>query len=415
MLGVVEAVKQAERGCRSELTPLLLMVSSLHQSHKISSVERTQLKNLILHSKDANVLACFHAFQLEQDEEELVDSLRVLCRTSTQEPNYVSHPIPFSSSKLAKLPPSRHSKASTTMPFPSASLLPSFPVSSITSTNSLPSSFSFATTPTTANPFVTSLPSFSSTAAPFASLAPQKEEEKQKETDALSYSNLLHSIKDEGWRKVLEPEFNKPYFKEIVKALEQEQASGIEIYPPVQDIMNAFNYTPLDKVKVVILGQDPYFNPDQAHGICFSVKRGCPVPPSLRQMYKELEDDIPGFQRPQHGCLEEWAHQGVLMLNATLTVRRGAANSHAKLGWQTFTDAVIRILNERKTGVVYLLWGAFAQKKGELVYTSKHIILKGAHPSPLAGTAFLGCKHFSTCNNLLQKQGLSPIDWRLSP
>ncbi|MGL4919119.1 MAG: uracil-DNA glycosylase, partial [Plesiomonas shigelloides] len=176
---------------------------------------------------------------------------------------------------------------------------------------------------------------------------------------------------------------------------------------------NAFRYTPFEQVKVVILGQDPYHGPNQAHGLCFSVQPGVPVPPSLVNMYKELAQDIAGFQIPQHGYLKSWADQGVLLLNTVLTVERGQAHSHAKLGWETFTDRVIAAVNEHRQGVVFLLWGAHAQKKGRIIDRQRHHVLTAPHPSPLsAHRGFLGCRHFSQTNQLLAQQNLPAIDWQ---
>ena len=168
-----------------------------------------------------------------------------------------------------------------------------------------------------------------------------------------------------------------------------------------------------DAVRVVIIGQDPYFNTGEAHGLCFSVQRGIKIPPSLNRIYKVLQTTVPGFRKPTHGCLEHWAKQGVLMLNATLTVQKGVANSHAKCGWQRFTDAVIAKLNEKRSGLVYMLWGGFAQKKGKTIDRSKNCVLEGPHPSPLSGAAWNECKHFAKCNKYLIEHGQAPIDWNI--
>jgi len=227
---------------------------------------------------------------------------------------------------------------------------------------------------------------------------------------------MLSCLVEPGWKNLLAPEFEKPYFKELLRFVQKERNGKTKIFPSDEEVFNAFNYTPLDQVKVVILGQDPYFNPGQAHGLCFSVQKGIQVPPSLVTIYKELERSIPGFKRPQHGCLEEWARQGVLLLNATLTVRYKEPNSHAKCGWQEFTDAVIHLLNEEKEGLVYLLWGGFAQKKGKIVDRSKHTVLEAPHPSPMAGNkGFEGCGHFSLANGILEAKGLEPINWHITP
>lgn len=215
------------------------------------------------------------------------------------------------------------------------------------------------------------------------------------------------------WKDVLGEEKAQPYFQQIVQFVEQERAAGKEIFPPQKDVFNAFRYTEFSDVKVVILGQDPYHGPNQAHGLCFSVLPGVKTPPSLMNMYKELANDIPGFQIPNHGYLTKWAEQGVLLLNTVLTVQQGMAHSHANIGWERFTDKVIELLNAHRSGIVFLLWGSHAQKKGSMIDTSKHYVLKTTHPSPLsAHRGFLGCKHFSATNNILTQQGLDPIDWQ---
>lgn len=215
-----------------------------------------------------------------------------------------------------------------------------------------------------------------------------------------------------SWKAALAEEFEKPYFAEIKEFLVQEKKAGKTIFPPGPLIFNAFNHTSFDQVKVVILGQDPYHNPGEAMGLSFSVPKGVRVPPSLVNIYKEINRDL-GLPIPRHGDLTHWADQGVLMLNAMLTVEGGKPASHQKIGWQMFTDAVIKKISDEKTGVVFLLWGKFAQGKKMLIDQSKHTVLESAHPSPLAGNAFQGCGHFSRSNELLQKQGLSPIDWQL--
>lgn len=217
-----------------------------------------------------------------------------------------------------------------------------------------------------------------------------------------------------GWLKVLGNELEKPYMKNLKSFLLEEKQKGFVVYPKNADIFNAFNHTPFDKVKVVILGQDPYHGQGQAHGLSFSVQRGIPVPPSLRNMYKELAEDFSGFKTPLHGDLTSWADQGVLLLNATLTVRANEAASHQKRGWETFTNQVISTLSKERSGIVFLLWGRFAQQKEVLIDTKKHYVLKTAHPSPLSAyNGFFGSKHFSTTNQLLEKQGLTPIDWQV--
>ena len=187
-----------------------------------------------------------------------------------------------------------------------------------------------------------------------------------------------------NWSDVIGAEKQQPYFLDTMAYVAAERAAGKEIYPPEHDVFNAFRYTPFEQVKVVILGQDPYHGPNQAHGLCFSVLPGVPVPPSLVNMYKELAQDIAGFQIPQHGYLKSWADQGVLLLNTVLTVERGQAHSHAKLGWETFTDRVIAAVNEHRQGVVFLLWGAHAQKKGRIIDRQRHHVLTAPHPSPLS-------------------------------
>jgi uracil-DNA glycosylase len=219
---------------------------------------------------------------------------------------------------------------------------------------------------------------------------------------------------EESWKKALGEEFQKEYFGKINIYLEKEVAAGKVIYPPEFLIFNAFNTVPLPEVKVVILGQDPYHNPGQAHGLSFSVPKTAKVPASLRNVYKELTADIPGFESPKHGNLEKWAAQGVFLLNAFLTVEHKKAGSHKKVGWGKFTDAVIQKISNEREGVVFMLWGNFAKKKGSLIDGSKHLILEATHPSPLAGTAFLGSKNFSQANAYLEGRGVTPIDWTLN-
>ena len=214
-----------------------------------------------------------------------------------------------------------------------------------------------------------------------------------------------------GWKQALKSEFERPYFQQVVTFLKIERAQGKTIYPPGALIFNAFDKTPFDKVKVVILGQDPYHGAGQAHGLSFSVQPGIKPPPSLINIYKELQTDI-GLLTPTSGNLDHWAGQGVLLLNAALTVRANEPASHAKIGWADFTNAVISKLSNEKTGIVFLLWGRFAHEKQSLIDETKHFVLKAAHPSPFsADKGFFGCKHFSKTNELLSKQGLDPIDW----
>ncbi|MBK9936813.1 MAG: uracil-DNA glycosylase [Chitinophagaceae bacterium] len=216
-----------------------------------------------------------------------------------------------------------------------------------------------------------------------------------------------------SWKEVLKGEFSKPYFQQIPLHLKTEKSQGKTIYPPGSLIFNAFNTTPFDKVKVVILGQDPYHGAGQAHGLCFSVQKGVPSPPSLVNIFKELQDDI-GVEIPNHGNLTHWAQQGVFLLNASLTVRAGEPMSHSKIGWAEFTDTVIKKISEQKKNVVFLLWGKFAQEKRVLIDESKHCILRSVHPSPLSAHAgFFGCKHFSKTNEYLVSKGIDPVDWSL--
>ena len=217
---------------------------------------------------------------------------------------------------------------------------------------------------------------------------------------------------EESWREVLSEEFQKSYFDDIKKQLLAERQNGYKIYPPGPLIFNAFNLTPFNEVKVVIIGQDPYHNPGEAMGLCFSVPKGVRVPPSLKNIYKEMKDDI-DFEVPPHGDLTNWAKQGVFLLNAMLTVRHKSAGSHKNMGWQQFTDAVIQTLSEKRDGLIFLLWGRFAQSKIPLINQLKHHVLTAAHPSPLARNAFAGCKHFSKTNHLLRKMSKSPIEWDL--
>ena len=217
---------------------------------------------------------------------------------------------------------------------------------------------------------------------------------------------------EQSWKNALAGEFDKPYFATLVRFLHHEKAAGKRIYPPGSQIFNAFELTPVDKLKVVILGQDPYHGPGQAHGLSFSVPEGIPAPPSLKNIFKEIETDL-GIRMSGYPNLEKWARQGVLLLNAVLTVQAGAAASHSKIGWQEFTDAVIRYISENCDGVVFMLWGNFARGKRELIDLSRHHVREAAHPSPLARGAFFGCRHFSQTNNILVSQGKTPIDWQL--
>ena len=215
-----------------------------------------------------------------------------------------------------------------------------------------------------------------------------------------------------SWKAQLAEEFSKPYFAQIKQFLAAAKADGKTIYPPGPLIFNAFEQTPFEKVRVVILGQDPYHGPGQAMGLCFSVPKHIPVPASLKNIYKELHRDV-GFRIPDHGDLTSWTHQGVFLLNAILTVEKNQAGSHSKIGWQLFTDAVIRKISNARTGIIFLLWGNYARSKKELIDTSKHIVLEAAHPSPLARDAFSGCGHFSKVNTILQSRGETPINWTI--
>ncbi len=216
-----------------------------------------------------------------------------------------------------------------------------------------------------------------------------------------------------SWEAILADEFEQPYFQNIIAFLKQEIAAGKTIFPDSSNIFNAFALTPFEQVKVVLLGQDPYHGKGQAHGLCFSVQKNIKPPPSLKNIFKELEKDL-GLSPPNHGCLESWAKQGMLLLNTSLTVEEGKPMSHAKIGWEQFTDAVIRKISTEKFGVIFLLWGRFAQQKEALINTTKHIVLKAAHPSPLSARAgFFGCKHFSQTNDILLRQNKSQFNWEI--
>jgi len=214
------------------------------------------------------------------------------------------------------------------------------------------------------------------------------------------------------WSKLINSESQKDYLKETLDYVSQRRAEGVAIYPNDKDVFSAFDATKFEDVKVVILGQDPYHGEGQAHGLCFSVLPGVKTPPSLVNMYKELANDIEGFNIPDHGYLQSWAEQGVLLLNTVLTVEQGKAHSHKSLGWEKFTDKVIETLNQEKSGIVFLLWGSHAHKKGKNIDTNKHHVLKGVHPSPLSAyRGFFGCKHFSQTNELLKQQAKETINW----
>lgn len=219
---------------------------------------------------------------------------------------------------------------------------------------------------------------------------------------------------DPEWKQALAAEFAAPYMKELRAFLEAEKRAGKVVYPPGPEIFNALNSTPLSRVKAVILGQDPYHGPGQAHGLCFSVRRGVAPPPSLQNIFRELEQDL-GIPRPRHGELTHWAQQGVLLLNSVLTVEAGQPGSHQGRGWEHFTDAAIRVLNEQCEHLVFLLWGSYAQRKGRIIDAHRHLVLKAVHPSPLSANrgGWFGHRHFSQANRYLQEHGRSPIDWTL--
>jgi uracil-DNA glycosylase len=218
---------------------------------------------------------------------------------------------------------------------------------------------------------------------------------------------------EESWKAVLQDEFDQPYFQQIADFLRREKAAGKSVFPPGPLIFNAFNKTPFSQVKVVILGQDPYIKPGEAMGLSFSVPPGTRIPPSLQNIFKELQDDLMCPPRP-NGDLSGWAEQGVFLLNASLTVLQGQSNSHADIGWQRFTDAVISKISSLQQGIVFMLWGNFARQKSGLIDPFRHLVLEAAHPSPLARGAFLGCRHFSKANEFLAQQGKQTIDWCLT-
>lgn len=216
-----------------------------------------------------------------------------------------------------------------------------------------------------------------------------------------------------SWLAAIGSEFQQDYMRELRAFLQQRIQQGAVVYPHPRHWFAAMDATDFDKVRVVVLGQDPYHGPDQAHGLCFSVQRGVAPPPSLQNIFKELHEDV-GLDIPQHGCLQHWAEQGVLLLNAVLTVEQAQAGAHQGRGWERFTDAVVAALNARRSGLVFMLWGSHAQKKGAVIDGNKHLVLKAPHPSPLSAyRGFFGCRHFSKANDYLQQQGLAPIDWAL--
>lgn len=220
---------------------------------------------------------------------------------------------------------------------------------------------------------------------------------------------------DRGWKEHLADEFRQPYMQSLAEFLAAEEQAGKVLFPASQHCFNALNSTPLDRVSVVILGQDPYHGPGQAHGLCFSVRPEVPLPPSLINIFKEIQDDL-GIEPADHGCLQPWAEQGVLLLNSVLTVVQGQAGAHQGKGWETFTDCVIETVNRERSGVVFMLWGSYAKKKGQHIDRSRHLVLEGPHPSPLSAyRGFFGCKHFSLANQWLQQQGGSLVNWALPP
>lgn len=216
-----------------------------------------------------------------------------------------------------------------------------------------------------------------------------------------------------GWDRWLADEFRQPYMRQLAEFLASEERAGKTLYPPSQLCFNALNSTPLDEVNVVILGQDPYHGPGQAHGLCFSVRPDVPPPPSLVNIFKEIATDL-GIAPPDHGCLQPWAEQGVLLLNSVLTVEQANAGAHQNKGWEAFTDRVIEIINQHREGVVFLLWGSYARKKGRIIDRNRHLVLEGPHPSPLSAyRGFFGCRHFSRANEWLEQKGRKPVDWAL--
>ena len=218
---------------------------------------------------------------------------------------------------------------------------------------------------------------------------------------------------DRGWSDHLAGEFEQPYMRSLAEFLAAEEAAGKILYPASQHCFNALNSTSLGDVSVVILGQDPYHGPGQAHGLCFSVRPDVPPPPSLMNIFKEQQSDV-GISLPDHGCLQPWAEQGVLLLNSVLTVVQGQAGAHQGQGWETFTDRVIDVINREREGVVFMLWGSYARKKGRMIDRQRHLILEGPHPSPLSAyRGFFGCRHFSQSNDWLQQKGQRPVDWQL--
>lgn len=234
---------------------------------------------------------------------------------------------------------------------------------------------------------------------------------KNKVPDILNLNNAL----DATWKSLLAPEFEQDYMRALWEFLKGRRDAGATIYPPVEDWFNAFSCTPFERVKVVILGQDPYHGPGQAHGLCFSVRPGVTPPPSLKNIFRELEHDLE-ISPPPHGFLQAWAQQGVFLLNSVLTVEQGKPGAHQGKGWERFTDRAVELLNVRRDNIVFMLWGSYALKKGSIVDRTRHLVLEAAHPSPLSAyRGFFGCRHFSQANTYLRRHRQAPIDWRLPP
>jgi len=242
----------------------------------------------------------------------------------------------------------------------------------------------------------------------------QKEQMIEKKRREAFGKRVMNRLTEPTWKEELSPEYNKAYWRGLVDMLFRESLNKSIVFPPENLIFNAFNLCPLDMIKVVIIGQDPYHGEGQAMGLSFSVPYEQAIPPSLQNIYSELESDIEGFENPKHGNLQYWVTQGVLLLNAVLTVKKGSADSHAGQGWEQFTDRAIKIINEKKSNVIFLLWGLKAQNKAKSI-TDKHHVLKAGHPSPLSASKFFGCKHFSKANQILESCGMTPIDWKLTP
>lgn len=238
---------------------------------------------------------------------------------------------------------------------------------------------------------------------------------KENEINSLADLPKILQTVDPQWKSFLKSELEKPYFKKLLTRLIEDEKQGLKLYPPPNQVLSLFQQCNFDNIKVVILGQDPYHGAGQAHGLCFSVNKGIPTPPSLKNMYKELEKDIPNFKTPKHGYLKGWLDQGVFLLNAVLTVKESTPNFHKGIGWETFTKATLKYISDNKKDVVFIFWGNYAQKAGEIVDSKRHHILKGAHPSPLSVKKFFGCKHFSLTNSFLKSKEIPEIDWSNLP